>query len=119
MSRRTAARRPSGTDERGQASVELLALAPVVVAAAMAVLAVLAAGRAREIAATAAQAGAMALLQGADAGDAAREVVPPSHRDRLRIVIRGRSVTVHVRPRVPVLGEPLTASSTAHAGVRP
>ncbi len=106
-------------DERGQASVELLALAPVIVAAAMAVLAILAAGRAREIAATAAQAGAMALLQGADARDAARDVVPLSHRPELRIVLRGRSVTVGVQPRVPLLARPLTASSTAHAGPRP
>ncbi len=105
--------------ERGQASVELLALAPVVVAAAMAVLALLAAGRAREIAATAAQAGAMALLQASDARDAARDVVPPSHRPDLEIMVTGRSVTVRVRPRVPLFASPLTASSTAHAGARP
>ncbi len=119
MTETLAVGRPGGAGERGQASVELLALAPVVVAAAMAVLSVLAAGRAREIATGAAQAGAMALLQGADARDAARDVVPPSHSPDLEIVVQGRSVTVRVRPRVPLVAAPLTASSTAHAGARP
>lgn len=48
----------------GQASVELVALLPLVVAVALALLQALAAGRASELAGHAAHAGAVAIAQG-------------------------------------------------------
>ena len=51
--------------EQGQATVEVVALLPLVVVAALAIAALLAAGQARELAGHAATAGAMAMLQGA------------------------------------------------------
>ena len=105
-------------EARGQATVEVVALLPVLVAVALAVLSVLAAGRARELAGTAAQAGAMALLREEDARAAARDVVPGHQRQGLQIAVDGRRVTVEVVPRVPLPGvaSRLAATSTADAG---
>ncbi len=106
--------------DAGQATVELVALLPVLMAVTATVLCVLAAGRAREVAASAAQAGAMALVRDADPRAAAREVIPPADRRRARIDVRGRRVTVRVVPRLPVRGlvGQLAATSSADAGPR-
>lgn len=85
--------------ERGQSSVELLgvlAILLVIVGAAAQALAWRAAG---EAAATAAQAGAMALLQGGDPVRAARAAVPGWARNRVSISVSGSSVRVAVEPR--------------------
>jgi hypothetical protein len=117
----TAGRAPGrfGRDA-GQATVELVALLPVLLAVAATVFCVLAAGRAREVAASAAQAGAMALIRDADPRAAARDVIPAADRRRARIDVRGRRVTVRVVPRVPVrdLARRLAATSSADAGPR-
>jgi hypothetical protein len=106
------------SDERGQATVELVALLPLALAAALAGATVLAGQAAGEQAGQAAQAGAMALLQGGDPRSAARRALPGSVRSRATIEITGRRVTVHVRPRLPIaaLARPLTARATAAAG---
>jgi hypothetical protein len=107
--------------ERGQASVELVALTPLVVAIVLAAAQVLAAGAARELAGHAAGAGAVALLQGADAEAAAREAVPGWSRGRLRVRVDGRRVRVRLRPRafVPGLAGLLETTGAADAGPSP
>ena len=104
--------------QSGQASVEVVALAPLVVAAALAVMALLAAGQARELAGHAAAAGAMAILQGGDPERAARDAAPGVPRSRMDVRVDGRRVRVTVRPRAPFgLGARLLrASETADAG---
>ncbi len=107
--------------EHGQASVEMVALLPLVFLVATTVMGLLAAGTARERAAAAAQAGAMALIQGTDPRAAAREVVPEGDRPRLAVTVRGRRVTVRLVPDVPLgaLTQRLAATSTADAGPAP
>ena len=102
----------------GQATVELVALLPLVLVVALAAVALLAGHGAREQAGLAAQAGAMALLQGGDPRDAARRALPDGVRGRAAIEVRGRRVTVRVRPRLPVAAAAAatTAVVTADAG---
>ena len=103
---------------RGQAAVELVGMLPLLFLVAFAVAQVLVAGLAREAAHHAAQAGAMALLQGGDPVKQARAAVPGWSRDRLTVVVRGRSVRVHVVPPalVPGAGGLLDSTSSASAG---
>ena len=63
-------------DERGQASVELVAALPALLLAALLSLQLLAAGYALTLADGAAEAGALALASGGSAADAAREALP-------------------------------------------
>jgi hypothetical protein len=108
----------TGAGERGQATVEVVALLPLVVTAALAVMALLAAGQARELAGHAAAAGAMAILQGADPQEAARAAAPSWPRERMEVRVSGRRVRVLLRPRAPfgLGGSLLDASATADAG---
>jgi hypothetical protein len=107
--------------ERGQASVELVALLPLALLVGLAILTLLAARAAEGQAAAAAQAGAMALLQDADPREAARAAVPRGVRERTTIRIDGREVTVTVEPatKVAFLAGALTASASADAGPAP
>ena len=103
--------------QRGQSTVELTALLPLLVLLALGAYALLAAHAAGEQAGTAAEAGAIALLQDRDARTAAREALPAHGRARIRV--EGRRVTVTVRPAVPVLAERLAGRATADAGPEP
>jgi len=107
--------------ECGQASVEFVAIVPLIVAVVLAVAQVLAAGAARELADHAAAAGAVALLQGADPEAATRDAVPGWSRGRLRVRVDQRRVRVRVRPRafVPGLAGMLETTGEAHAGPAP
>lgn len=109
-----------GRGERGQASVELVALAPLVVAVVLAAAQVLAAGAARELADHAAEAGAIALLQGGEPKAAARAAVPGWSRGRLAVRVDGRRVRVRLRPRafLPALAGMLATTAEADAGPR-
>jgi hypothetical protein len=112
----------SGTEprpERGQATVELVALLPLLVVVALSAFAVLASRAAHEQAGAAAEAGAIALLQERDASAAARDALPRAARARSRITVRGSRVAVAVRPRVPLLSRLLSARVTADAGSAP
>ena len=102
----------------GQASVELVALLPLAALIALAIGQLLAAGAARELAGNAAEAGAVAVLQGGDPAAAARAALPGWSRERATVHVAGRHVDVHVRARVvvPVLAERLEASAAADAG---
>ena len=106
--------------ERGQATVELLGLIPVAIAVGIAVYCALAAERARELAAHAAGAGAVALLQDGDPKAAARHAIGSS-AGAIKVSVRGRVVTVEVRPALPVrtLSEALAATRSADAGPEP
>ena len=108
--------------ERGQSSVELLGLVPLLIVVALALGQLLAAGVARELAGTAAQAGAMAILQGdGDPAEAARAAVPGWSRSRLDVRVRDRAVRVRLRPvaLLPGTADRLATTATADAGPRP
>ena len=104
--------------QRGQSTVELTALLPLLMLLAFGAYAVLAAHAAREQAGTAAEAGAIALLQDRDPTGAAREALPGR---RAQIEVRGRRVTVTVRPAVQprFLTEALATTASADAGPEP
>ena len=106
----------SARSEAGQASVELVAFLPLVLLIALAVFCFAAAQAAREEAGAAAEAAALALLQGHDAREAARAALPPASRARARISVTGESIRVHLRPRLPLLADRLAATEEAHAG---
>jgi len=99
----------------GQASVELVAMLPVAVAVMLAALQLLAAGATRELAGHAAGAGAVALLQRADARDAARDAVPGWSRTRMAITVRGPAVIVRMRPPTLLPGLAALLESTVRA----
>jgi hypothetical protein len=105
----------SGDD--GQATVELVALLPLLLVIALTAAALLAAHTAGEQAGHAAEAAALAVLQGADPRAAARRALPRDTRGRAEINVHGHRVTVHVRPGLPLhaLEAPLTGAATAHA----
>jgi len=105
----------------GQATVELVAFLPLLLAVALAAAALLAGHAADEQAGQAAQAGAMALLQGGDPRAAARAALPSGADGRASIDVDGRRVTVTVRPRLPIapLARAMTARATADAGPEP
>jgi Flp pilus assembly protein TadG len=104
--------------ESGQASVELVVLAPLLVAVVLGAAQLLAAGAARELAGHAAGAAAVAILQGADPAAAARDAVPGWSRERMSIRVAGRRVRVRMRPPspIPALAGLLEADRTADAG---
>jgi Flp pilus assembly protein TadG len=100
----------------GQSTVEVVGLLPLLLAVGLGVFALLSAGAAREAAGAAAEAGAVALLQGRDAKSAARAALPGW--SRIRISVAGRRVTVSVTPSGP-LGARLRATASADAGPSP
>ena len=106
------------SDERGQASIELVAFLPLALLIALAVFSFLAAHSASEEAGAAAEAGALALLQGRDADTAARDALSSGTRDRAHIDVGTTTVHVTVRPRlpIPVLANQLTADEKASTG---
>jgi hypothetical protein len=104
--------------ESGQASVELVALAPLFVLVALAAAQLLAAGAAAELADHAAGAAAFALLQGGDPAAAARDAVPGWASGHMSVRVDGRRVTVRLRPRSPIarVARVLEATGAADAG---
>lgn len=104
--------------ESGQASIELVAVLPLAAAVALAAAQVLAAGAASSFAGHAAEAGAVAMLEGGAAVDAARAAVPGWSRDRMAVSVDGSVVRVALRPPTlfPALSDLLTAHATAVAG---
>ena len=104
--------------ERGQSTVEAVALLPVLVAVALAVGHVLAAGMAHELAGHAAEAAAIAVLRGADPREAARAALPEWSEGRVAVRVAGRRVRVRLEPPavVPGAGDLLAATADADAG---
>lgn len=109
-------------DSRGQATIELLALLPLLVAAALAGAAIVGFAAAQEQAGEAAHAGAIALLQGdEDAVVAARAALPESDRAAATIDVSGRRIEVSLPPPHLLSGvlSHLAASASADAGPEP
>ena len=85
-------------DSNGQASVELIAVLPALLLAAIVALQLLAAGYAMTLADGAAEAGALALASGGSGEEAARAALPGWAEDDVAISISGGSVSVRLRP---------------------
>jgi hypothetical protein len=88
----------SGRAERGQASIELLGLLPLLVAVALAAAQLLAVGYSSVLAGNAAEAGALALAGGGDPRSGAREALPGWSRAHARVSVSGGEVRVELRP---------------------
>jgi hypothetical protein len=103
----------SGT--RGQATVETIALVPVILAVGLGLLQLLAVGYASVLAGNAAEAGALALAAGTDARAGVRQALPGWSRARARVEVDGGRVAVHLRPPSPlrVLADGLEVTATA------
>jgi hypothetical protein len=110
------------TGSRGQASIELLGLLPLVGLIALVVMTVLASHTAGEQAGEAAEAGALVLLQGGadDPREAARDALGDASRGRATVSVSGRTVRVRVEPAlalpIPGLADRLAATAEADAG---
>jgi hypothetical protein len=104
-------------DERGQATVELVAALPALLLAALVALQLLAAGYALTLADGAAEAGALALASGGSAAKAAREALPGWAEDDVAVAVEGGEVSVRLRPPSPfeAVSERLVISSSAAA----
>lgn len=113
--RRSRAARDRHRGARGQATVEAIALVPVMVAIGVGVLQLLAVGYAGVLAGNAAEAGALELAAGGDARAGARRALPGWSRARARVEIDGGRVAVHLRPPSPLsaLADGLEVKATA------
>jgi hypothetical protein len=103
------------TGTRGQATVETIALVPVIVAVGLGLLQLLAVGYASVLAGNAAEAGALALAAGTDPRAGARQALPGWSRARARVGVAGGRVAVHLRPPSPLraLADGLEVTGTA------
>lgn len=99
----------------GQATVELLAALPALVALGLGLAQLLAVGYAAVLAGNAAEAGALALAARADPQASARNALPGWSRARAGVHVAGDRVTVRVRPPslLGALGRRLEVASTA------
>jgi hypothetical protein len=104
-------------EQRGQASVELVAALPALLLAALVALQLLAAGYALTLADGAAEAGALALASGGSAARAAREALPGWAADDVAVTVSGGTVTVRLSPPSPLrsLADRLVVTSAASA----
>jgi hypothetical protein len=100
---------------RGQATVEVVAMLPLVAVLAFALLQLLAAGLAAELADHAAEAGAVAILEGSDPHDAARKAIPGWSGAHVDVAIHGKTVRVRVRPPAVMGSVGNVLASTAEA----
>jgi hypothetical protein len=104
-------------EERGQASVELIAALPALLLAAAVALQLFVAGYAMTLADGAAEAGALALASGSSAADAARAALPGWAKEDVSVSVEGGTVTVRLLPPSPLhpVAEGLAVSSSASA----
>jgi hypothetical protein len=106
-------------EERGQASVELVAALPALLLAALVALQLLAAGYAITLADGAAEAGALALASGGSAAEAARAALPGWAEDSVAVSVHGGTVSVRLRPPSPFAAVADRLAVTGSASVRP
>jgi hypothetical protein len=104
-------------EERGQATVELLAAIPLLLLAGAIALQLLLAGYALTLADGAAEAGALALAGGRPAKSAAEGSLPAWAEDKAEIAVRGGEVTVRLAPPslLAAIGDHLTVTSSSFA----
>lgn len=104
-------------DDRGQASVELLAGIPALMLAGLVVLQMFAVGYSLTLADGAAEAGALAVALGRDADPAVDDALPGWAEDRVDVEVRGGEVSVELRPPSPLasLSHRLEVRSSAWA----
>ncbi len=110
-----------GGGSAGQASVELIGVLPLIAVIALAALTIMASHVADEQAGEAAEAAALALLQGGlEPKQAAEQALSTAARRRATITVSGRRVHVRVRARValpiPGLADRLAGEARADAG---
>lgn len=103
--------------QRGQASVELVAVVPGLVLAGLLCLQLLAAGYSLSLADGAAEAGAIAIAAGLPAEPAVRAALPGWADRRIELEVDGGRLTVRLRPpsAIPAVGRWLEVSSSAWA----
>lgn len=102
-------------DERGQSTVETVGMLPMLVVVALAVCQLLAAGVARELADHAAEAGAVAMLEGGDPEDAARAALPGWAKERVHVAVHGSRVRVRLEPPAPLRSVAVVLAADAEA----
>jgi hypothetical protein len=102
-------------DERGQASVELIAAVPALLVAGLIGLQLLVVGYTLTLVDGAAEAGAMALAAGLEPNAAVRDALPGWERNRVDLAESGGRLTVTVRPPAPLsfVADALEVSSSA------
>jgi hypothetical protein len=107
-------------DERGQATVELVAAVPALLLAAVLALQLLATGYALTLADGAAEAGALALASGRPAGEVARDALPGWAEEDVEVSVGAGRVTIRLRPPslLRAVGDLLAVTSSAAARPR-
>lgn len=106
-------------EERGQASVELIAALPALLLAALVALQLLAAGYAVTLADGAAEAGALALASGGSAAEAAHAALPGWADGSVDVSVHDGTVSVRLRPPSPFAAVADRLAVTSSASVRP
>lgn len=108
-------RRVAHADERGQASLEVLAGLPALLLAGLIALQLLITGYSLTLADGAAEAGALAAVSGRDPGDAVRDALPGWARERVSIADTGGRLTVALRPpsALELVGRSFEVSASA------
>ena len=94
--------RAGAEGQRGQASVELFGALPALLLLGLIIFQLLAVGYASVLAASAAEAGALALAGGGDARRGARDAVPQASRVRMRVAVAAGRVQVRMHPPSPL-----------------
>lgn len=107
--------------EAGQSTLETVAVLPLMIAVALAVGHVLAAGLAHELAGHAAQAGAIAVIRGGDPKASVVSSLPEWAEDRVAVRVVDRRVRVRLEPPsvIPGAADLLASTATADAGPTP
>ena len=103
---------------RGQASVEVVGAAVALMVGGLGVFQLLAAGRAATVADGAAEAAAIALVNGRDPGTAARAAAPGWPGERVHVRAQGGRVSVTLDSPAALRGLPAPLRVTASAVVR-
>jgi hypothetical protein len=105
----------SRSSASGQATIETIALVPVLLAVGLGLMQLLAVGYASVLAGGAAEAGALALAGGRDPRAAAKEALPGWSEAHAQVGVKGGRVEIHLRPPSPLhaLAERLEVTAAA------
>lgn len=105
-------------DQRGQATLELLAAIPLMLGVGLIVFQLLAMGYCSSLADQAAEAAALALAADRDPVAAAEATVPGWARDRLDVATEGGELTVSLAPPSPLAAVGVAPRVSSSAWVR-